>query len=183
MGCPLPSLSCRPLWVWNNLLKDTFQSISPIKIPELFGHGFLPSASSDASDCRRRIHETIRGKKKRSLHLFFSRTTSPNSFSFFAIMMIPNVRHLIVVSLLFSTSALRKKKKRKDLFSQRWKDEVRPGILQRARCVMCCLKRMHTDHFKDIWRPNGRWRCVAMAATCCTVLRSSSEATAAWKII
>lgn len=76
-----------------------------------------------------------------------------------------------------------KKKKRKDLFSQRWKDEVRPGILQRARCVMCCLKRMHTDHFKDIWRPNGRWRCVAMAATCCTVLRSSSEATAAWKII
>lgn len=28
-------------------------------------------------------------------------------------MMIPNVRHLIVVSLLFSTSALRKKKKGK----------------------------------------------------------------------
>lgn len=27
-------------------------------------------------------------------------------------MMIPNVRHLIVVSLLFSTSALRKKKKK-----------------------------------------------------------------------
>lgn len=53
--------------------------------------------------------------------------------------------------------------KRKDLFSRRWKDEVIPGILQRALRVMCCLKQMHTDRFKDISRTNGQWRYVAMA--------------------
>lgn len=55
--------------------------------------------------------------------------------------------------------------KSKDLFSRRWKAEVRPGRLQRLSPVMLRLKPTRTDRFKDICRPSGHR--VAMAAVCC----------------
>lgn len=61
----------------------------------------------------------------------------------------------------------------KDLFRLRWKAEVRPGRLQRVSHVMHCLKRMQTDNFKDIWRPNGHWHGVAMAALSSTLSKQA----------
>lgn len=122
---------------------------------------------SKASYCVRGI--STRQSKENDHYLVFS-TASPISTSFLCSYDGVNVQH---PDCFFPPLPLLLLAKRKDLFSPRWK--VRPLILQKARCVMRCLKQMHTDHFKDIWRPNGRWHCVAMAATCCTVLHNLSK--------
>ena len=52
-------------------------------------------------------------KKKKDHYIYFSAGPRHQIVSLFAIIMIPNVRHLIVISLLFSSSGLCKKKKKK----------------------------------------------------------------------
>lgn len=108
------------------------------------------------------IQEAIKGKD----HNIFS-TAYPISNSFLCIIV------AILMSgtpLLFSSSSSQVQGK-----TYLAKDE-REGKTRNTSegSLMCCLKRMHTDHFKDIWRPNGQWPSVAMAATQSSAFYSSN---------
>lgn len=71
-----------------------------IKIPDSFGHGLLPSASSNASGCERGVHEAI---KQKDHYIYFQ--LNPITNSFFCDCNDPNVQRLVIIFLLFSSSS------------------------------------------------------------------------------